>query len=62
MTEKVCIAHPELSGCVAVSPRAVAGWRLRGWVPVEEVSATVADAIEEPTAEEGDEEREEINE
>lgn len=46
MAEKVCIEHPELDGCVAVSPKAVDGWRERGWVPVGEVSATVVESDE----------------
>ena len=48
MAGKVCIEHPDLDGCVAVAPKSVDGWRKRGWVPVEEVSATVVES-NEPT-------------
>ena len=61
MADKVCIEHPDLDGCVSVSPKSVNGWRERGWVPVEEVSATVvepdepADSVGELEEKEGSE-------
>lgn len=62
MSEKVCIVHPLIEGCVSVSPKAVKAWREEGWRPAEEVEAKAAEITVEPTAEEGPEEREEINE